>query len=132
MVNKGSPGRDITHLLFSSSNFNVIEADWDELIKHYHTELSKVLKAINYPKNIPSLAVIREQVLKSGLYSALVGVLITGLRYTNASEFNEHLIALYMNNSEENQPKRQKMFADPECVERIKYLFQYYERNNFF
>lgn len=132
MVNRASAGRDISHLLFTSSNESVTENDWDELIKHYHSELCTVLKAINYPKRIPSLTDIQEQIIKSGLYNALVGVLVTGLRYTDLSKIDDHAVALFVSNNEGDAVKRKQFFKDPECIERIKFLLDYCNRKGFF
>lgn len=51
----GSPVMDFIQLLISSANGDIIKEHFDELLKHYHTNLSTNLKLLEYKKSIPTM-----------------------------------------------------------------------------
>lgn len=51
----GSPILDFIQLVFSSANSKIIGSHFDELLKHYHTNLSANLKLLEYKKKIPTM-----------------------------------------------------------------------------
>ena len=51
----GSPGVDLNHLIYTSSDFEVHEKHLDELLESYTNTLATTLKKLNYKKEIPSL-----------------------------------------------------------------------------
>ncbi|KAL5274455.1 hypothetical protein ACFFRR_000909 [Megaselia abdita] len=61
----GSPILDFIQLVFSSANSEIIKGHFDELLKHYHTNLSKNLKLLEYTKKIPTMTDLHLSVYKN-------------------------------------------------------------------
>lgn len=51
----GPPILDFIQLVFSSANGEIIKGHFDELLKHYHTNLLSNLKLLEYKKKLPTM-----------------------------------------------------------------------------
>lgn len=63
----GSPGIDLSYLLFGSTCDEIQEKEFDLLIQDYHTELVSVLTKLGYKKKLPSVIDLQIEVLRKGL-----------------------------------------------------------------
>lgn len=113
-------------LLYGSSHISVTQADWDALIQHYHTELSRTLKQLKYPKRIPSLSDIHVAMLNRGFHITLISMYIIGLRNMDATHGD--ILLKFMDTSDENQKRRLNLFSNQKCIDELKYLLKFFDR----
>lgn len=125
-----SPGRDLTYLLFSSFHHSIGEREWDFLLQYYTQELTYVLNRLEYPRKIPTLNDIQVSFLNGGLYSALYGFFITGLRFSE--ETNGDGLLPFISNSKSDEEFRFRMYSNPDCEQSLKFLLNYFDRKGFF
>lgn len=102
----GSPGIDLTYLLFTSSSSDVRDMEIDILLQHYHEHLQENLINFNYPLLAPTLIQLHNNFLKCG---------VVGLIYT----------CLLM-------PMRSGGMQNEELTTRLEFLFRYFDRKGFF
>lgn len=61
----GSPAIDLNYFLHCSVQLNVIENNFDSLVKHYHDEFCSTLKSFCYKKPIISLTQLQLELLRT-------------------------------------------------------------------
>lgn len=128
-----SPGLDLTHLLFTSSQSSVKEPEWEKLLQLYHEELICILKKMNYPKPLPTLASIKHQFRTNGLYPAMIGILEQNNRVLNHEADDCNIVSLFMTpvTVKGDREKRMKVLANPKAAVMTKYLLDYYDKNGY-
>lgn len=62
----GSPATDLGYFIISSVSDDVKIEQFDNLLLHYHEELTKALKVLNYEKRIPTLAELQIDMIEKG------------------------------------------------------------------
>jgi thiamine kinase-like enzyme len=62
----GSPVTDLGYFMISSVADDVKVEHFDNLLLHYHEELIKALKALNYEKKVPTLSELHVDMLEKG------------------------------------------------------------------
>lgn len=62
----GSPGIDLNWFTYTSCNQEVLTNDVQSIYQYYYTVLAETLKKLKYPKDIPSLADIQNEIEKKG------------------------------------------------------------------
>lgn len=65
----GSPITDLMYFLLTSVQDDIKTAHFDELIAFYHKELVKSLNELNYSKDIPTLDVMKQDLLEKRGFS---------------------------------------------------------------
>lgn len=104
----GSPGIDLTYLLFTSSANDIADYEIDILLQHYHTILHKTLIKLNFPLQIPSLIQIHNYFMKRGIIGVLYTILLLPMRFSQ----NDY-------------------FMDREMKDRLVFLLDYFGRKGF-
>ena len=125
----GSPGIDLSFLLFISCDSSVKEREWDILIQDYHTELVSSLKKLHYPRKIPTLTDIHIEILRKGIIGVMYSTFLIPLRLledTSQADYNGLL-----GNTDEARAFRKSLFGHPKYQERMEYLLDYYDRKGF-
>lgn len=122
-------------MLFTSSNSSLRELEWDKLLQYYHEELVFVLKKLEYSKPLPTLRSIRNQFANSGLYTALVGIMLQNT-CTNVLEpevFEGEFLPLFLfpSTSDEDRKTRAKILSNPKAAITTKHLLEYYDRKGY-
>jgi hypothetical protein len=125
----GSPGIDLTYLLFTSASNQIKDYEFDVLLKVYHKNLHENLIRFGYQREIPSLTDIHNEFLKCGVVGVIYSFLLIPLRFLDASK-NQNLLIL-VDDSLDSQEARKKMFENLEIKERLKFLLDYYDRKGF-
>lgn len=76
----GSPGIDLSYLLFTSNTEDGTEADWDKLLRVYHTELVSTLQKLGFMGRIPTFLDIYVEYLRRCYYGLMISTFIIPLR----------------------------------------------------
>lgn len=109
------------YFLYGSTSSSITQDDRELLIQYYHLELIKNLKLLRFPGKYPTLLEIQLTTYRVDIYSALLVLFITGLRYVNQS-FDGGFIEATNDG---------QMYTHPECVERLKYLLDLFDRRGY-
>lgn len=120
---------DLVFLLFTSTDRSIDERQRDELLQYYHGVLVSALKRLNYPQKVPTLSDIHISLFKPGFYYVLFTVFAVVLRFLNETRGDGFLC--WTTTDAEDEKYRNKMFANPECEEHLKYLMDYYYRKGY-
>lgn len=62
----GSPSFDLSYFFISSVRDDTKIEHFDDLIVHYHTELTAALKELKYEKHIPTLSELQIDLIEKG------------------------------------------------------------------
>lgn len=120
----------MSYTFFTSSNIaNVQEIEWDNLTHHYYSVLIKTLKDLNYSKKIPTLIDINVAILRKGIYSVIMSMLMIGARKLKEENVD---ISLFTGETAKDQELREKILNDPSCKPALKYVIDYCNRKGFF
>ena len=122
-----SPVMDVMYNLYTSSGEDLCENDWNQLIKHYHEELSLVLKALKYKKPIPSLADLQEAIRKKSICAALIGVLCLGIR--NLENVSDDGFQMFIRTGDEDRKNRLNMVMPLKCRKSLEFIVNNIDRN---
>lgn len=68
----GSPVSDLLYFYVSSTNNDIRGTKFDEVIEVYHNSLVETLTMLNYPKNIPTLEELHEDILEKSLFGEYI------------------------------------------------------------
>lgn len=120
-----TPSIDLFCLLYGSTNSSIRQGDRERLIQYYHMELIKYLKLLSFPGRMPTLLEIQTVAFRPDLYNTLIVLFITGLRYVNKS-FDEGAHEVAGDGHERNE-----LFSHPDCIERVKYLLDMFDRRGY-
>lgn len=121
---------DLLFFLCSSSQDDLQEAEWTELIQFYHTELVNLLKQMQYPGEIPSLIDIHTDMLQTGMCPVLSSLFNTSIR---KKRFDDDGIMDFIDtNNSQTDNGLVKVFMQPECEPRLQYLVKYFDRKDYF
>lgn len=117
-------------LLYTSGDRTTSQADRERFIQLYHGELVELLGKMNYPKKVPLLKDIQVVAYRMDLYTALIILFITGLRFLDTSfEGGSIEVSKSIQNSEEGSDG---MYSHPECQRQLKYLLDIGDRRGYF
>lgn len=117
---------DIAYTLFTSSNENLTDIDWDYLLQHYHKELKSMLTKLNYSKHIPTLTDIHAQFIQKAASMAPMSLFVLGIRhFENADETTN---SRFLGESEEDIEYRYNIVANPKGRKSFNFLLEYYDR----
>ena len=122
-----SPVFDLMHSLCTSSGENICEQDWDEIIAHYHKNLTRTLIALKYKQTIPSLADIKKQILEKNICAALIGVLCVGVR--KLENVGDAGVEMFMRTGDADRRERFEMVMKQTCRKSVEFLLGYIDRN---
>lgn len=114
-------------MLYANGDKSITQADRERLIQTYHSKLTEMLVRLKYPKKIPALIDIQVVAYRMDLYTALVILLCTGLRYMHTS-FDGGSIEMSKNIGD----KSDGMYSHPDCQAQLKYLLNMFDRRGYF
>ncbi len=124
----GPPVLDVTYCLYTSSNNDVTELDWDMLAQHYYDELRSTLTKLNYTKKLPSLMEFNAQMILRGMYGAYVGIICeAGRMIEDVSDDGANVFI-----SDDAADYRLKMLLNPKVVPKIIKLLTYFDRKGYY
>lgn len=118
-----SPSIDLNCLLYGCAHDTLSQADREELIQFYHIELVDLLKRFNYPADIPSLLEIQLAAFHVDFYSALIILLLIGIRYVSKSGEFMNLV---------DGDGFSEMYSQPEGIAKWKYMLKLFDRRGLF
>lgn len=119
----GSPGIDLSYLLFTSSSDEIRDYEIDILLQFYHQQLHANLIKLNYLLPIPSLIEIHSYFLKCGVIGFMYSCLLLPMRFGNTSSLKD--ISALVELTDEALKIRREVFADPSLKERFQFLLNY-------
>lgn len=122
----GSPGIDLSYLLFTSNTETNTEADWDELLRVYHTELVANLTKFGYMGRIPTLIDIYIEYLRKSYYGLMISMFLIPLRLledTSNSDFSNLL-----GDQPEHVAFRKMLFGAPKYRTFMEPLLKFWDR----
>lgn len=118
----GSPGIDLSYLLFTSNTETNGEADWDELLREYHTELVANLKKLGYMGKIPTLLDIYIEYLRRCYYGLMISTFIIPLRLIEDTENSD--LGNLLGDQPHNVAFREMLFGTPKYRRFLEPLLQ--------
>lgn len=122
----GSPGIDLSYLLFTSNTATNIEEDWDYLLREYHTELVATLKRLGFIGKTPTLLEIYIGYLKNSFYSLLISCFLIPLRLIEDTQNSD--LGNLLGDSPVNVAFRKMLFGTPKFREFFEPLLKYWDR----
>ena len=124
----GSPGIDLSYLIFSSSSDDVKDFEIDILLQFYHQELHKNLIKLGYELKIPSLIQIHNYFLKCGVIGFMYSSLLLPMRFAGDSVKD---LSFLVQQTEDALKARQELFNDASVKKRFQFLLNYFDRKGF-
>lgn len=124
------PIMDIGHVLFSSSDERLRDADWDRVIQRYHEVLIDTLIKLGYAEPMPSLTDLHVDFLRKSTIDAYMAPVMVGIR--KLDEHTEDLMGNFMSNKGENRAFRLAMLSKPQCKNSIDFLLDFAFRKGLF
>lgn len=120
---------DVTFTMFTSSHFALRAADWDELFLHYYNELVRLLTALSYAKEVPTLEYMQKQRKSRGDGSAMMSVF--GLVFRNLED-SDNGMQLLMSSDEANCQLLAEHMLKMKFRENLRFLIEYLNENGHF
>lgn len=124
----GPPALDVTYCLYTSSNNEISELDWDMLVQYYYDELRTTLKKLNYSKKVPSLMEFNAQIIMRGMFAASVGIICEAGRILE--NVGDDGAAKFV--TDEAAEYRLNMLMNPKVVPKIVKYLKYFDRRGYY
>lgn len=126
----GAPMNDFAKLIFSASNENVREQQWNQLLEYYQQVVADVLKKLCYPGKIPTIEIIRNQFFSRGIYPALTGFFRLNERVRGPSPPAVNTLEFILKAKSESEiEKLAKLMSEPAAANISRYELEYFYRN---
>lgn len=122
----GSPGIDLSYLLFTSNAETNTDADWDELLRVYHTELVVNLKKIGFMGRIPTLLDIYVEYLRYSHYALMISTFIIPLRLIDDTTNSD--LSNLVGDQPQNVAFRKMLFGTPQYRRFLEPLLKFWHR----
>ena len=122
----GSPGIDLSYLLFTSNAETNGEAEWDELLRVYHSELVATLKKLGYQGTVPSLLDIYVEYLRRSYYGLMISTFLIPLRLIENTEHSD--IHNLLGTEPQNVAFRKMLFETPKYRTFLEPLLKFWDR----
>lgn len=122
----GSPGIDLSYLLFTSNAETNTEDDWDALLRLYHTELVANLKKLGYIGKLPSLLDIYIEYLRKSYYGMMISLFVIPLRLIDDTENSD--LGNLLGIEPKNIAFRKMLFGTPKYRDFIEPLLKFWDR----
>lgn len=84
----GSPGLDLSYLLFTSSDINHSHEEWDHLLRVYYTELIRILCKFGYKGEVPTFLGIYIDLLQMAHFALLATIELIAQRVKDHDQFS--------------------------------------------
>lgn len=126
ILHYSAPMTDVSHMLFSSSEESLRDADWDRVIQRYHEVLTDTLRKLGYTKPVPTLMDLHVDMLHKGSIDAYMAPVMVGIR--KLDDHSEDVMGHFFQNEKENQAYRLALISRPQCKNSIEYIFDYAHR----
>lgn len=124
----GPASLDIIYHLYTSSNENMRDRDWDLLVQHYHSELATTLRKLNYSKKIPTLTDIHIDILQKGITCVGLMLMFPGARVL---ENTGEDVTDFIGEGEEIDDKNYATMANPKCRKTLEFLIDFIDRKGY-
>lgn len=125
-----SPMLDIIYTFFSSSNVQITEVQWEDLLQFYHRELTQCLHTLGFVGRKPRLTDLHEEMLKKGVFGAVLGMFVLAVRNLKDAEGADML--RFLSDKPEDREYRMEVMLKPECRPGLEFLLRYCDRKGFF
>lgn len=126
---------DIANTLFTSSNENVREEDWKQLMHQYSDELSIMLERLDYIKDIPTIEEITDEFLRRSTCSCYMGLVSVGTRCwppAGDTDTDDSYAAIFFDATEKYDAIRLEQFSHHTIRKSLIFLLNYFDRNGYF
>lgn len=124
-----SPMLDIIYSLFSSSNDQITEVQWEELLQFYHHELIECLQKLGFAGRKPRLTELHMEMLTKGIFGAVLGMFVLAVRNLKDAEGADMM--RFLSDKPEDREYRMKVMLKPECRRGLEFLLKYCDRKGF-
>lgn len=121
----GSPGIDLSYLLYTSNTATNTCADWEEVLRLYHTELVLNLKRLGYTGKIPTMLDIYIEFLRKSYYALMVSIFLIPLRLLEDTTNSD--LGHLMGNEPANVAFRKLLFGSPRYRDLIEPLLRFWD-----
>ncbi|KAG4065559.1 hypothetical protein HA402_013329 [Bradysia odoriphaga] len=111
----GSPGIDLNWFTYTSCNQDVLTNDVQTLYQYYYTVLAETLKKLKYPKDIPSLADIQNEIQKKGNHGLTTLICYTPIFFNERKELQDAVN--FISDSEECEQIRTIIVDNPDYAQ---------------
>lgn len=125
----GSPGIDLSYLLFTSSSADIKDYEIDILLQFYHQQLHANLIKLDYKLPIPTLIQIHNSFSKCGVIGFMYSCLLLPMRFADSSTVND--LSGLVKQSDEALEFRKRLFDDKTLMNRFEFLLNYFDRKGF-
>lgn len=121
-----SPMLDIIYSFFSSSNEQITEVYWEELLQFYHHELTQCLRKLGFAGRQPRLLELHQELLTRGIFGAILGMFVLAVRNLKDAEGADML--RFLSDKPEDREYRKELMLKPECRKGLEFLLRYCDR----
>lgn len=123
----GSPGIDLSYLLFTSSSNDIKDYEIDILLQHYHQHLHANLIKMNCKRSIPALTDIHNHFLKRGIVGVIYSTLLIPMRFA-AEHINVKELTGLVTSTDEGFAFRDGLYESSQLQQRMMFLLNYFDR----
>lgn len=124
-----SPMLDIIYTLFSSSNEEITEVHWEEMLQFYHHELIECLEKLGFAGRKPRLTELHQELLTKGTFGVVLGIFVLAVRNLKDAEGADML--RFLSDKPEDREYRKEVMLKPECRRGLEFLLRYCDRKGF-
>ncbi|KAG5683046.1 hypothetical protein PVAND_012353 [Polypedilum vanderplanki] len=125
----GSPIGDLFYFLFTSVEDDVKVDGFDELIEHYHSELSDFLKELSFDGHIPTLSELQSELTDKKEYGLSMMLEVMCIVKYNSNE--KFTIDMIMDPNKLNQAIFDRIFRNKSYIKCIKTLLPFLYKRGF-
>lgn len=122
----GSPACDLLYFIVSSTQHNIKEFEFDNLISFYHSELVNSLIKLKYTRKIPSLRNLHVDILKRGFFGAYCATIITAI--ASMKPRDDASIRNFMDKSSEFDELRRSLYRSSHYIRGAEIWYTFLER----
>uniref|UniRef100_A0A1L8DYN9 Putative ecdysteroid kinase n=1 Tax=Nyssomyia neivai TaxID=330878 RepID=A0A1L8DYN9_9DIPT len=123
MSHWGRPAVDLQYFLFSSVRPEIVVAEFDTLIAHYHSVLVDSLKVLGSKKTPPLLRDLHIQILECCCYGSMC---FSGITAVSIMDKNENAsLENFFNEGDAGDKMRMKMYFNPRLEHKLRLLLPF-------
>lgn len=121
----GSPGIDLSYLLFTTTIEENTEVDWDRMLRVYHTELVSTLKKLEFTGRIPTMLDIYVEYLQRCYYGLMITTFLIPLRLLEDTKDAD--LSGLLGDGPEHVAFRKMLFGAPKYRDLIEPLLKFWD-----
>ncbi|CRL04590.1 CLUMA_CG017658, isoform A [Clunio marinus] len=122
----GSPGIDLSYLIFTSSSNDIKDYEIDILLQFYQQNLHANLIKLNYSQPIPSLIQVHNFFLKCGVIGFVYSCLLLPIRFAAPALLKD--MSAFVEETEDSLMIRKELFKNFMLKDRLRFLLYYFDR----